>query len=269
MLNDLKRMNKYTKILASMKTEADSGYTCHVVHDEDRRSAAKHLHTRVYLDRGYLQSHQVDENGHATIEADPHQTHSQYFIATRLGEDGVEEVVATARQIIATDVKLHESFQTVTDQALYKRAEEAIRSINPQDCVEVSGLAKERSVPTLVTFMLYRKMWQYSIKSNHKLWIMSCDENLFGRLSFLFGDAFTQIGEKSYYKGHNVVPAALEIERSLDIVINSTQSLNPLKRKLKKQLIDFFLEGLPVEYLRPRQYQRLEALRLVKKPKAD
>jgi hypothetical protein len=249
-------------MLSSVEAENESGYACFMVVDDDRERAAKKLHTKVYLSRGYLAEHQVDNDGIATEEADPHQQHSQYFIATKRHESGLEEVVATARQIISTSGMGHKSFQTIAHQKLYKSAEEYIHSLDHRDCVEISGLAKERSTPTFVIFMLYRQMWHYSIMSKH--WIMSCDEKLLARLSFLFGEAFTQIGDMTFYKGHNVVPVAIDIGMSLDSVINSARTWNPFMRVLRKKLINYFLYGLSFDYLTPQQQKELVSLGIVR-----
>ena len=76
---------------------------------------------------------------------------------------------------------------------------------------------------------------------------MSCDVRLYRRLKFLFGDALTQVGKESYYMGSMVVPAALEVEHSLQVVQAGERSHNPLQRQLRRAMVKFFLEGLPPE----------------------
>jgi hypothetical protein len=86
---------------------------------------------------------------------------------------------------------------------------------------------------------------------------MACDARVYKHLKFLFSDALVQVGPKTHYMGSAVIPAVLEVDRSLDVVISRSRSLNPLLRRLHIQLIKFFLAGLPAKYLKPRQLSAL------------
>jgi hypothetical protein len=76
---------------------------------------------------------------------------------------------------------------------------------------------------------------------------MACDARLFRRLEDFFGDALLQIGAQVYYKGHDVIPAVLEVDRSLSVLQRKLRSLNPIKQKLRRDMARFFLDGLPEE----------------------
>src|SRR5262245_33254802 len=75
--------------------------------DEDRYlRAAKALHAEVYLKRGFIKQNDI-KNGAIGLKADPYQAHSQYFVVL---EKGTRQVIATSRQIEATEKLGHNSF---------------------------------------------------------------------------------------------------------------------------------------------------------------
>jgi len=171
---------------------------------------------------------------------DPYQGHSRYFIVER--SDGeTKRVVASSRLILSDPTKGHQSFQTYRHQKLNSIAATAIERTKPEQCAEVSGLVKEPGENTIVTLMLYREMWRFSLKKKHELWLMSCDANLYKRLKLLFGNALIQAGEKTYFKGHEIVPVILEVPASLQRV-KEIRHLNPVKQQLQQKLVKFFLK---------------------------
>jgi hypothetical protein len=146
--------------------------------------------------------------------------------------------------------------------AIYPKMKKFIEDFDPHYCVEISGLAKAKGEDPFITFLLYRQMWQYSVKHGHKLWIMACDDALYKRFKFLFGDALIQIGDKSFYMGSDVMPVAVEVQRALANMIQASQSLNPYKRKLRKELLGFFLHGLPHSYLESQYAEGLQQINI-------
>jgi hypothetical protein len=222
---------------------------------------AKKLHASVYLENGYIGREHINNNGLMTKKHDPYQNHSTYFAV--LEKHGREErVIATARQIEPKGRKGHASFPTIEKLELEPNVERAIHALNPADCVEISGLAKQTGYSSYASFLLYRAMWQHSLREKHQLWLMAADVRVFNNLKFLFGDALVQIGEKTHYMGSYVVPAALEVDRSLDVFIRNSRSFNPGLRLLHREYIRFFLEGLPAKYLKPRQLSDLRLSKL-------
>ena len=223
---------------------------------DDHLDEAKKLHAEVYLDHGYIEAMHVNSKGHMKLNHDPYQAHADYFAVIEK-QGSKEAIVATARQIYPKGIKGHASFPTMSKLELEPNVRQAIESLNPAECIEISALAKKKGFTSFASFMLYRAMWQYSLKTHHKIWIMACDARLYGNLKFLFGDALQQIGKKTHYMGSDVVPAILEVDRSLDVFISGAKSLNPTRRLLHREYIRFFLDGLPAKYLRPRQLSEL------------
>lgn len=217
---------------------------------------AKRLHAEVYLENGYIEPGHIDANGTISVEHDPYQSHATYFVVVEMN-GSEEQIVATARQIHPKGKKGHASFPTMEKLKLENNVRKAIESLDPMQCVEISALAKRKGYSSFASFLIYRALWQHSVRAQHQLWLMACDAIYYNRLKFLFRDALMQIGEETFYMGSRVIPAALEVDRSLDIMISNSRSLNPAQRLLHREYIRFFLEGLPTKYLKPHHLRAL------------
>jgi hypothetical protein len=232
-----------------------------VVNTDDHLKGAKQLHAKVFLKHGYITEENLLEDGIIDLLEDPYQEHAQYFIAERM-IDNQWKLVAASRLIKGHAEKGHKSFQTLNHQEIYKRYEKQIAAIDPASCMEVSALVKESGESTVITLMLFRAMWQYSVQAGSSIWLMSCDAKLYARLEFLFGDALTKIGEQRFFKGHDVVPGLLDMNESLYRFLVQAKSLNPFKRSMKRALVKFFLAGLPKKYLDDKHLAEIERLRV-------
>lgn len=209
---------------------------------------AQRLHARIYLDRKYIKPNEVSGDGRIAASVDRYRNQSDYFVLVD-ATDPKGKILATARQIHAVHGQGHRSFPTVKQLKLYPEMNQLIRSIEPDKIVEISALAKEHGVDPRSIMLLYRAMWHHSLRRRHSIWLMACDAGVFSRLKELFGDAFIRIGDNSYYMGSEVVPAMLEVHRSIDdLVLQSRRSLNPFERQLKGSLVSFFMTGLPLKY---------------------
>ena len=224
----------------------DSSHDYHVSYVTEKTflKQAKLLHAEVYLQRNFITADQLDRNGHLSVDHDPYQNHADYFVVSH-AVDGELTVVATARQIKVNGEAGHASFPTISKLKLYAQNKAMIERVDPADCVEISALAKKRGHSSFATLMLYRQMWHHSLREHHVLWLMACDEAVFTQLKDLFGDALTQIGPKAFYMGSWVVPAALEVNSTLRAISTTRSGLNPVKRALKRDLVNFFSRGLP------------------------
>jgi len=60
--------------------------------------------------------------------------------------------------------------------------------------------------------------------------VMACDVKAFERLSYLFGDALVRIGDNADYMGSEVVPAMLEVSRSVDALMAESKPSIPERR---------------------------------------
>jgi len=236
----LKKLSYNLALFRDLGTEPKE-LRAHEVIDTNRLNSAKELHAKIFHARGFVKDTDLIKQGRVIGEKeDPYQGHSRYFIVER--SDGeTKRVVASSRLILSDPTKGHQSFQTYRHQKLNSIAATAIERTKPEQCAEVSGLVKEPGENTIVTLMLYREMWRFSLKKKHELWLMSCDANLYKRLKLLFGNALIQAGEKTYFKGHEIVPVILEVPASLQRV-KEIRHLNPVKQQLQQKLVKFFLK---------------------------
>lgn len=222
---------------------------------------ARKLHASVYLAKGFVSPQDLDESGRLHTIADSHQNHSHYFVIT-LEEDGVESVVATARQIEAKETKGVSSFPIVEKSKIYNRALAEISSQNPYACVEISGLAKRRGTSPAAILLLYREMWYRSLRDGHTLWLMACDVKLYDKLSILFEGAIQKIGAKTSYQGGDVIPAMLRPQEALGSLINVTKASKFRKRVFRKKLLEFLLIDYPTVLIDPIQRKELKKLKI-------
>ncbi len=241
-IKELSKAVSYAAMLQKNRADVRSG----IVTEAQALKKAKQLHAKVFLSRGYITDADLTTEGTIDTNEDPYQEHSEYFVVERL-IDSEWRIQAVARLIHFHPEKQDSSFQTLVHQDVNKESRELIQLVGLENCFEVSGLVKETGESTLAVMFLYREMWQYALMNGQKLWLMSCDAGLYKRLSFLFGNAFQQIGKKSFFKGHDVIPALLDIRGSISVFTGKTKSRNPATKLLQHRLANFFLSGLPTE----------------------
>lgn len=233
-----------------------------IVQNEQQLSEAKELHAAVFLAKGYVSEADLTSDGkHIGLTEDPYQTHSQYFIVERNHGD-TTKVVASARLILSDERLGHRSFQTYEHQELLPKYRQLIERELPSSLAEVSGLVKDRSENTIVTLLLYRAMWQYSLVTGHRYWLMSCDDRLYKRLKLLFGNTLVEAGKRKFFKGHTVVPVILDVPYSVHRLLRVAR-INPLKRRLQISLVRFFLAGVDQSVLSDDQKRQLKRHKVV------
>ena len=244
----IKQLILYRRLL---KAGDDSAYQASLVSDMTYLAAAKQLHANIYLGRNFIAPTQLNEHGHLSVEHDPYQEHADYFVVTRTN-GGSSEVIVTARQIKAQNPHGHISFPTVSKLELYPESRASIEVLDPVNCIEISALAKRRGESSFAVLMLYRYMWHYSLRNGHQLWLMACDEAVYAQLQFLFGAALVEIGPKTYYMGSWVVPAMLNVDRSVETLTRNTRTMNPFKYRLKRDLAAYLMRGMPTPASSPK-----------------
>lgn len=198
---------------------------------------AKHLHASVYLSRGFIDETDI-EGSIIHPQSDPHQHHADYFVVKRK-----ERVIAVARQILYKgEGQHHESFPVLEKAIIYNRSRMRILNYHPQEIVEISALVKKSGESSIAPLVLYRELWKHSLRSNHRIWVMACDVRLYERLKLLFGPTLTKIGQRTPYKGADVIPVALDIQHSVKYVQKITQArTNPFN--IRRQAAEFMLKG--------------------------
>lgn len=238
----IQRAHAYSKLLRG-GTSPDNEFTPVYVEDTEDRLEARRLHASVYLRIGFIDSWEVAADGTIRHESDPHHIHARYFAIKKKQKDGIA-IVATARQIYTDPERGFHALPFYEKATLTDEGRRRIEQYDPRHSLEISGLVKKSGISPYATLLLYRLMWQYSYRNADELWVMACDVALYKRLRFLFEDAIEQVGHETEYKGGNVVPAILDVQRSVAVLQDAAKTLRPHQRSLKKNMLRFFLSGL-------------------------
>lgn len=198
---------------------------------------AKKLHAKIYLERTFIDSKDVGKDGTIHHKADPHQNHADYFVV--VDKDRPNKVLATARQIKTVDG--HDDLPVLVQARISKRSYRNILKVTPEHCIEISGLAKNKDVPSEASLELYRSMWLYSIEHGHKYWLMACDVKLYKRLKILFGNSIRRIGRQTSYKGGDIIPCLLDLDKSHIVLTKNLKSRHPMYGKIRRNVAHNFL----------------------------
>lgn len=177
------------------------------------------LVARRYLDEGYVSPDEVEKKDGLKFingKIDHYVEDSEYFWKT--DEEG--KVVATLRvihlplqNIPSARLPIEQSFELYTPQQ--RELRQAITS-NPTKVIEISALAKERSVDTFAALDMYRAVWQHAKRTGIDLCAISADERLDKTLKGLFGSAVIHAGVPAEMMGSVTVPSFLYPSRCAD-----------------------------------------------------
>lgn len=235
------------------RNQQSHDYFAHPVETEDHLGQAKRLHAEVYVSRGFVPPEDISKDGTLKRLADPHQHHARYF-AVIPGKSDSGEIVAAARQIELDPKKGFDSFPIMRLAHIYPSERAKILRCKPGDFVEISALVKKRGMSSLIPLFLYRAMWHHSLRHEHRYWLMACDVRLYERLKLLFGGAITQIGDVTPYYGGNIVPAKLNLKRSVPAIIKEIQVGSVVNRRIRKSTLQFVLQGLTRDDMTKQQW---------------
>jgi hypothetical protein len=242
--------------LRAFRKDQDLNLEVVEVEGDDYLVAAKKLHAKIYLERGFVKARDIVD-GMLSPNADPHQVHSKYFVVI---DTKTSRLIATSRQIQLREGRGHNSFGMVRRANLYKRGRKLIRKHHPAQTIEISGLAKERGVTKIAPLMLYRAMWHHSLRTKHTLWLLACDVRLFVRLKLLFGTSIQKVGRVTPYYGGDVVPAVLLVQDSITKMKQSLARAKFWEKPLRHRIARFMLTGVPIHALSAKERKSLEEI---------
>lgn len=232
-----------------------------IVRQPEQLSAAKELHARTYRALGLVTDADLTSDGlHIGLEEDPHQSHAQYISVQGL-TGGSADTAATVRIIDADPAMGFKSFPTYVNQELYPHQRRLLEELDPAACGEISALVRAPGVSGKTTLMLYRAIWHYSLDRPYERLLVSCDARLHGRCKLIFGASWMRAGPDGYSRNVRVVPVVIDIPSSLDEALKLS-SVNPVKRRIKRKALEFFLRGLPEQAILPAQRAKLDRYRL-------
>ena len=201
---------------------------------------ARRFQATIYLQRGNIGEHQLNELGVLDQQTDPYVSHSDYFVVRR-NHSSPRPIVGASRLINFEQSKRLASFQLFTKTDTYDSALELVDRYGLGCVAEVSGLVKQKDGPLIVPMLLYREMLYHSLDRGIRLWIMVSTDHLYRNLKWMFGDLIKELGPRQQLQLSNnvVIPTGIE----LDGVRGQLESERPGSswlRKLILQRMDVF-----------------------------
>lgn len=222
-----------------------------VATSEEQIYAARVLHAYAYLRAGYVNENDI-ENRVLTAGIDPYVNRSTYFIIANNSE--TPRPIVVARQIAYDHTR---SFPLLENMKISPSSRDVLDGIDLPNCVEISGLAKMPGASKFYTLLMYRDMWQYSIKHGHDKWFIASDERLTKSLENMFGATITRLGDTQNYLGSPTDPMLLDSRNGLEILLQECADGQEAGHILdKKTLLAILIEGLD-QMLLPQEQQDL------------
>jgi hypothetical protein len=211
------------------------------------RSAAQELHTKVYLEKQYIEPEELDDTG---IFSDEYSDRATYILA----ENGRRR--STCRYISADKKEGIMSLPTARHFSLdAAEIQEAVggrlADLKSTEMIEVSALASVRldgdtradsALRTLnTTWLLYSEILRESLDNGHRLWLLNTHEELVRSLEGLLGkEQVHRLGDAKMYMGSITVPVALNPQ---DVILSALEDDSPTG-ELKRQHLRETLAGV-------------------------
>lgn len=254
----IRRMLKYYRQLNTVLP----GMETITVVEPEQLSAARQLHAQTYVRLGIVSAAELTPDGYIGADEDPQQAHAQYFLVQGPSDGtGEPHAFAAVRVIYADQAKGLKSFPTYLNQQFYPEQRQLLESLDPADCGEISALVREQGVSGMTTLMLYRAIWHYALVQGYARLLVSCDARLHNRCKMIFGAAWMRAGPDGTMRGVPVVPVLVDIPSSLDEALKLSR-VNPVRRRIRRKALAFFLRGLPEEAIQPHHRPKLNRYQL-------
>jgi hypothetical protein len=145
-------------------------YDCRVLTTAASVAAAKVLQGQAYVEHRYLSRDRLTPEGWVPWHASPPADRVRWFGV--FGTDG--DMVAVGRKIVIDDTgvgSLPVMGLMGSDQPAALAS--AVRQCSPDEVVEPSAMAKVRNTPLIATLLIYRALYQDSMRCGDRLWVMT------------------------------------------------------------------------------------------------
>jgi hypothetical protein len=156
-----------TQLLAAPRL---ASYDCRILTTAATVVAAKTLQGQAYVQHRYLSADRLTPEGWVPWHASPPGARVRWF--GTFGTDG--KMVAVGRKIVIDDTGVG-SLPAIrlmgTDQPAALAS--ALRQCSPDQVVEPSAIAKLPNMPLIATLLIYRALYQDSIRCGDRLWVMT------------------------------------------------------------------------------------------------
>ena len=198
--------------------------------DDARR--AQEIHTEVYLQRGFIDEEQLNDEG---LFVDEYAERSAYFFHEGAGREVGARLISATKKEKLLSLPTAKLFAIDPDKVAEAAGVQRLGDLGRHDVVEVSGLAsRARELPIDGSpseldpvSILYAKMIRHSVEQGHKLWLLNADPLLLRDMKHRLGDEqVIEVGEKRRYMGPPTRPAAINPSRVVEDVFTGDNEQN-------------------------------------------
>jgi len=211
---------------------------------------AQELHTRVYLDKGYIGIDEVNEDG---IYTDKYTDRSVYLFAENSLRDTTCRYIKADKSGI---MSLPTARNFSVDPEIIRKAAgvDRISNLRPREVIEVSALASVqhgevtsgRRAELDATRLLYARVLRDSLDQGHKLWLLNTHETLVRHLEGMLGkEQIHRLGDTREYMGSPTVPVAINPQE----VVKSALLDDTPTGKMKREYLQETLRGVSDQHL--------------------
>ncbi|HMS93408.1 MAG TPA: hypothetical protein PKD28_03400 [Candidatus Saccharibacteria bacterium] len=194
---------------------------------------AQEIHTRVYLEKGFIDEGQLNEDG---LFVDGYAGRSAYFFHEGLHREVGARLISATKKDKLLSLPTAKLFAVDPDQLAAAAGVHRVSDLGTNDVVEVSGLAariKDVAVQDSDTdeldpvSVLYAKMIRHSIEEGHKLWLLNADPLLLRDMKHRLGhEQVIEVGERQQYMGPPTKPAAINPSKVVEAVLTGDDEQN-------------------------------------------
>lgn len=220
--------------------------------DECRRLVAER-----YRERGYVGEGDI-EDGMLARSVDPYVNESEYFWTA----DDKGSVTSTVRMIHPASadtllpIEKEFSLYDIQRQVLLNQ-----KRTDPKKVVEISALARKKGTKfDGATYEMYKTIWQHAKRHGIVVCAISSDEFLDKLLVEMFGSAIERAGEPAVYLGSTTIPSVLSPDNCAAGMAEIYRSKSGDDAKAYIELIEYFMDGLNVEYFSDEEKRTLRAI---------
>lgn len=220
-------------------------------HGDTIKRNAQLLHTRVYLEKGYITPEEVSEDG---IFEDEYTSRSTYLFAENSLRDSTCRYIAATKKDGIMSLPTAKYFSVDADVIRDTSGVKRLSSLKSREVIEVSALAsvqhgdssQGRRGELDATRLLYARILRDSLDQGHKLWLLNTHEALVRNLELLLGkEQIHRLGEVMEYMGSPTVPVAINPQEVVRTSLADGSDFGDMKR----QYLQETLSGVSDRYL--------------------
>jgi hypothetical protein len=220
-------------------------------HGDTVKRNAQLLHTKVYLEKGYITPEEIDEDG---IFNDEYSNRSTYLFAENSLRDSTCRYISATKKDGIMSLPTAKYFSVDADAIRDASGVKRLSNLKSREVIEVSALAsvqhgdigQGRRGELDATRLLYARVLRDSLDQGHKLWLLNTHEALVRHLELLLGkEQIHRLGEVMEYMGSPTVPVAINPQDVVRTALADESDFGDMKR----QYLQETLSGVSDRYL--------------------